>query len=76
MSDYNKITTTEVLLKYDKVISEVNALKSYLACFEREWDVPMDGYKYGCDYDAKCLASERDSFRQLVEATMPSSDRG
>lgn len=72
MSDaYNKITATEVILKYEKVIAEVNALKSYLACFEREWDVPLDGYKQACDYDATNISLSKNSFEETIRLIMP-----
>ncbi len=39
--NHNAITTTEVEMKFDKVMSEVQALESYLGCFEREWGMDM-----------------------------------
>lgn len=72
MSDtYNKITATEVILKYEKVIAEVNALKSYLACFEREWDIPLDDYKRGCDYDVTNISMSKSSFEETIKLIMP-----
>ncbi|MBO5839650.1 MAG: hypothetical protein J6R06_08260 [Bacteroidales bacterium] len=38
---HNAITTTEVEMKFDKVMGEIRALESYLGCFEREWGVGM-----------------------------------
>lgn len=72
MSDtYNKITATEVILKYDKVIAEVNALKAYLSCFEREWDIPLDGYKQGCDYDITNISLSKHSFEDTIRLLIP-----
>ena len=67
MDNYNRITTTEVILKYEKVISEVRALRAYLMCFEREWDVPLDGYRYGCDVTTKSFEFEKNSFKDMIE---------
>ena len=69
--NYNKITSSEVVLKYEKVIAEINALKAYLACFEREWDVPLDGYKHACDYDVTSISLSKKSFEETIELIMP-----
>lgn len=72
MSDnYNKITATEVILKYEKVISEVKALKAYLACFEREWDIPLDDYKQACDYDTTNITMSKNYFEETIKLIMP-----
>ena len=42
---HNAITTTEVEMKFDKVVAEIRALESYLGCFEREWNVSMTDLK-------------------------------
>lgn len=34
---HNAITSTEVEMKFDKVVAEIRALESYITCFEREW---------------------------------------
>lgn len=38
---YNAITTTEVEMEFDKAMTEIRTLESYLSCFEREWDVDL-----------------------------------
>lgn len=38
---HNAITTTEVEMKFDKVMSEITALENYIACFEREWNADL-----------------------------------
>jgi len=38
---HNAITSTEVEMKFDKVMAEIQALENYVACFEREWGVDL-----------------------------------
>ena len=38
---HNAITSTEVEMKFERVMSEIKALESYVACFEREWGVDL-----------------------------------
>lgn len=72
MSDnYNKITATEVILKYEKVIFEINALKSYLECFERQWGVSLDTHKRICIVDLSDINLSKHTFEETIKNIMP-----
>lgn len=42
---HNAITTTEVEMKFDKVMAEIQALENYISCFEREWLITFPGIR-------------------------------